>query len=64
MFNVGDKVIGVPDSPYGITGCGWIGVVTKIIGEHTMKVFNETSGEFIVAQKIFQTVQGRRKGGK
>lgn len=29
MFNVGDKVVGVPASPYSITGCGWIGVVTQ-----------------------------------
>ena len=61
MFNVGDKVIGVPCSPYSITGCGWIGVVTKIIGEHTMKVFDETSGEFIVAKKYFKLFKAEEK---
>lgn len=61
MFNVGDKVIGVPDSPYSITGCGWIGVVIKIIGEHTMKVFDETSGEFIVAKKYFKLFKAEEK---
>lgn len=61
MFNVGDKVIGVPCSPYSITGCGWIGVVTKIIGEHTMKVFDETSGEFIVEKKYFKLFKTEEK---
>ena len=46
MFNVGDKVIGV---------------VTKIIGEHTMKVFDETSGEFIVAKKYFKLFKAEEK---
>ena len=61
MFNVGDKVVGVPGSPYSITGGGWIGVVTKIIGEHTMKVFDETSGEFIVAKKYFKLFKAEEK---
>ena len=38
MFNVGDKVIAKPDTPYSITTNGWKGVVVQVMGDSSIYV--------------------------
>ena len=38
MFNVGDKVIAQPITPYSITTDGWKGVVVQVMGDSSIYV--------------------------
>lgn len=54
MFHVGDKVIGLINSPYNITGYGWKGIVVAVTHGGSYIVVRSRSGEeFEVESKYF-----------